>query len=55
MPAGLDVLTIGRVGVDVYPLQAGVALEDVARSASSSAAAPPTSPSRRPGTAAAPR
>jgi 5-dehydro-2-deoxygluconokinase len=24
-----DVLTIGRVGVDLYPLQAGVALEDV--------------------------
>ncbi len=24
-----DVLTIGRVGVDVYPLQAGVSLEDV--------------------------
>jgi 5-dehydro-2-deoxygluconokinase len=29
MPA-LDVLTMGRVGVDIYPLQAGVALEDVA-------------------------
>jgi 5-dehydro-2-deoxygluconokinase len=28
MPA-LDVLTMGRVGVDIYPLQAGVALEDV--------------------------
>ena len=28
-PAGLDVLTMGRVGVDIYPLQAGVALEDV--------------------------
>jgi 5-dehydro-2-deoxygluconokinase len=27
--AGLDVLTMGRVGVDIYPLQAGVALEDV--------------------------
>ncbi len=26
---GYDVLTIGRVGVDLYPLQAGVALEDV--------------------------
>ena len=25
----LDVLTMGRVGVDIYPLQAGVALEDV--------------------------
>ncbi|MGH3192038.1 MAG: PfkB family carbohydrate kinase [Streptosporangiaceae bacterium] len=24
-----DVLTIGRVGVDLYPLQAGVGLEDV--------------------------
>jgi 5-dehydro-2-deoxygluconokinase len=27
--ARLDVLTMGRVGVDLYPLQAGVALEDV--------------------------
>ena len=27
--AGLDVLTMGRVGVNIYPLQAGVALEDV--------------------------
>ena len=27
--AALDVLTMGRVGVDIYPLQAGVALEDV--------------------------
>ena len=26
---GLEVLTMGRVGVDLYPLQAGVALEDV--------------------------
>jgi 5-dehydro-2-deoxygluconokinase len=28
-PARLDVLTMGRVGVDIYPLRAGVALEDV--------------------------
>jgi hypothetical protein len=28
-PVSLDVLTMGRVGVDIYPLQAGVALEDV--------------------------
>jgi 5-dehydro-2-deoxygluconokinase len=31
-PAGMepyDVLTIGRIGVDIYPLQAGVGLEDV--------------------------
>ena len=28
-PDRYDVLTIGRVGVDLYPLQAGVALEDV--------------------------
>ena len=28
-PAPLDVLTIGRVGVDIYPLQDGVGLEDV--------------------------
>ena len=26
---GLEVLTMGRVGVDIYPLQVGVALEDV--------------------------
>jgi 5-dehydro-2-deoxygluconokinase len=26
---GLDVLTMGRVGVDIYPLQTGVALEEV--------------------------
>src|SRR6059058_4138537 len=26
---GFDVITIGRVGVDLYPLQAGVHLEDV--------------------------
>ena len=24
-----DVITIGRVGIDVYPLQVGVGLEDV--------------------------
>ena len=24
-----DVVTIGRVGVDLYPLQSGVGLEDV--------------------------
>jgi 5-dehydro-2-deoxygluconokinase len=24
-----DVLTIGRIGVDVYPLQVGIGLEDV--------------------------
>jgi len=28
-PGGLDVLTMGRVGVDIYPLQTGVALEEV--------------------------
>ncbi len=28
-PGRYDVLTIGRVGVDLYPLQAGVALEHV--------------------------
>lgn len=27
--AAYDVLTIGRVGVDIYPLQVGVGLEDV--------------------------
>jgi len=25
----LDVLTMGRIGVDIYPLQYGVGLEDV--------------------------
>jgi 5-dehydro-2-deoxygluconokinase len=29
MVTGLDVLTMGRVGVDVYPLQVGTRLEDV--------------------------
>jgi 5-dehydro-2-deoxygluconokinase len=29
MTAAYDVLTMGRVGVDIYPLQAGVGLEDV--------------------------
>jgi 5-dehydro-2-deoxygluconokinase len=29
MVTGLDVLTMGRVGVDVYPLQTGTRLEDV--------------------------
>jgi len=29
MAGGLDVLTMGRVGVDIYPLQVGVGLEDV--------------------------
>ena len=28
-PVALDVLTMGRVGVDLYPLQTGVGLEDV--------------------------
>ena len=27
--AVFDVITMGRVGVDIYPLQIGVALEDV--------------------------
>jgi 5-dehydro-2-deoxygluconokinase len=28
-PSALDVLTVGRIGVDLYPLQTGVGLEDV--------------------------
>src|SRR5919197_4897269 len=28
-PVALDVMTMGRVGVDIYPLQVGVGLEDV--------------------------
>ncbi|HTW00697.1 MAG TPA: PfkB family carbohydrate kinase, partial [Streptosporangiaceae bacterium] len=28
-PVALDVLTMGRIGVDIYPLQVGVPLEDV--------------------------
>ena len=47
--AALEVLTFGRAGVDIYPLQVGVGLEDVRRSASTSAAPRPTSPSPRPG------
>ena len=44
-----DVLAIGRVGVDLYPMQTAVARGRRRPSASSSAAAPATSPSRRPG------
>ena len=33
-----DVITMGRIGVDVYPQQIGVSLREVERSASSSAA-----------------
>ena len=29
MSAVLDVLTMGRIGVDVYPLQTGVSLREV--------------------------
>ena len=29
MSQPFDVITMGRVGVDVYPLQTGVGLEDV--------------------------
>ena len=29
MSAGVEVVTIGRSGVDIYPLQTGVGLEDV--------------------------
>ena len=28
-PDRLDVLTIGRCGIDIYPLQVGLGLEDV--------------------------
>ena len=27
--AGFDLVTMGRIGVDIYPLQTGVGLEDV--------------------------
>ena len=48
--SAFEVLTMGRIGVDVYPLQVGVALRGRRRrSASSSAAARPTSPSPPPG------
>ena len=29
MPARFDVVTVGRTGVDIYPLQVGLGLEDV--------------------------
>jgi 5-dehydro-2-deoxygluconokinase len=51
----LDVLTIGRVGIDLYPLQDNVGLKDVQAFAKSIGAAPPTWRSPRPGTATAPR
>ena len=48
-------LTIGRVGVDIYPSRSACRSRTSRRSASSSAAAPPTSRWPRPGTAAASR
>ena len=39
---------MGRIGVDLYPVQIGVPLADVGRSPSGSAGAPPTSPWPRP-------
>ena len=50
----LEVLTMGRVGVDIYPEQVGVPLEDVRSFGKFLGGAPPTSRSRRLGTAAAP-
>ena len=41
-----EVLTMGRISVDIYPLQIGVSLREVPPSASSSGEAPPMSPSR---------
>ena len=35
----LDVLTMGRIGVDVYPLQVGVSLREVTTSSTEEAAA----------------
>ena len=51
-----EVLTMGRIGVDLYPLQVGVGAATRSRaSASTSAAARPTSPWPRPGTGGARR
>ena len=47
-----DVITIGRIGVDVYPLQTGSRCARSSPSASSSAAARPTSRSPQRATAA---
>lgn len=53
-PGPYDVLTMGRVGVDLYPLQDGVGLEDVSTFQKYLGGARPTSPSRRRSTADAP-
>jgi 5-dehydro-2-deoxygluconokinase len=49
-----DALTMGRIGVDIYPLQTGVSLREV-RNFGYLGAAPPTSRSPLPATGAVPR
>ena len=55
MTGAFEVLTMGRVGVDIYPLQVGVGLEDVESFGSTWAEARRTWPSRPHGAAGAPR
>ncbi len=50
-----DLVAMGRTGVDIYPLQHGVGLEDVQTFQKFLGGSAPTSRSPRPGTAAAPR
>ena len=50
----LDVLTIGRVGVDIYPLQIATPLAEVETFGRFLAAVPPTWRSRPAGTDCAP-
>jgi 5-dehydro-2-deoxygluconokinase len=45
-----DLITFGRSGVDVYPLQTGVGLADVETFGKFLGGAPRTSPSPRPAT-----
>jgi hypothetical protein len=50
-----DVLTMGRIGVDIYPLQVGMSLRAVQSFGKYLGAAPPTLRSPRPGTGAVPQ
>ncbi len=49
-----EVLTMGRVGVDVYPLQTGVGLAEVTSFGKYLGGSRPTSPSPPPATGAPP-
>jgi hypothetical protein len=48
---GFDVVTMGRIGVDIYPLQVGRSLRHVETFGKYLGGSPPMSPSPPPGTA----